>query len=194
MSAISICRALWVVFFAFWLYSGMNTKRTEQRESRITRMAHLAAMLASWALILPDHAFSPPLGSPVFSSGPFAPGALPGQVVGVAITAMSVAFAFWARITLGRNWSGAVTLKKDHELVRRGPYRWVRHPIYTGIWGAVAGTSIATAEVRGVIATVLVLAAYLVKLRKEERLLERHFPEAYPDYRRRTKRLIPLIF
>jgi protein-S-isoprenylcysteine O-methyltransferase Ste14 len=86
-----------------------------------------------------------------------------------------------------------VTLKQDHELIRTGPYRWVRHPTYTGLLLAVLGTAIALGEWRGVIAFVLVTAAFVRKIAIEERFLTRHFGEAYMHYRREVSSLVPLL-
>jgi protein-S-isoprenylcysteine O-methyltransferase Ste14 len=113
--------------------------------------------------------------------------------LGIAVCALGVAIAIWARSILGRNWSGNPTIKEDHELVERGPYRWVRHPIYTGILLALIGTGIARAQVRDVVLFVFSFVALWLKLRVEERLMLRQFPEAYPEYMRRTKALVPFL-
>ena len=98
--------------------------------------------------------------------------------LGVAAVAAGLAFTVWARICLGRNWSGTVTLKQDHELVRTGPYRFVRHPIYTGLLVAIAGSAVVRGEWRAALALVIAFAALWRKLRLEERWLEK--PSAKP--------------
>ena len=110
----------------------------------------------------------------------------------VSLVALGLAICVAARIWLGGNWSGTVTLKQGHELVRSGPYRWVRHPIYTGLLLAVFGTAIATGEWRGIIAVVLFAIAFLHKIRIEERFLIDRFGAAYDRYRDQVPALVPL--
>jgi protein-S-isoprenylcysteine O-methyltransferase Ste14 len=110
------------------------------------------------------------------------------------MTALGVGFAIWARATLGRNWSVAVTLKVTHELIRSGPYRLVRHPIYTGILIAAVGTAVLSNEVRGVVGVLLIFGAYLTKISKEEELMSANFPQAYSEYKASTWKLVPYVF
>ena len=112
---------------------------------------------------------------------------------GFAIVVLGLAFTVWARIVLGRNWSGIVTVKQDHELVTKGPYRWVRHPIYTGLLFAFAGSAIARGEWRGVLAVVIVLAGFWRKLKLEERWMIETFGDAYLRYREKVRALIPFV-
>jgi protein-S-isoprenylcysteine O-methyltransferase Ste14 len=102
-------------------------------------------------------------------------------------------WAIWARLTLGANWSGRVTVKADHELVTSGPYALSRHPIYTGLMVAVAGTALAGGEWRCVLAVLVILLALMVKMGQEEKLMMQTFPQAYSSYRQRVKALIPGI-
>jgi protein-S-isoprenylcysteine O-methyltransferase Ste14 len=106
---------------------------------------------------------------------------------------LGLLFTVWARIVLGRNWSGIVTVKQDHELVTAGPYRWVRHPIYTGLLIAFAGSAIARGEWRGVLAVVIVLAGLWRKLKLEERWMIETFGDAYLRYRAKVRALIPFV-
>ena len=99
--------------------------------------------------------------------------------------------AIWARRHLGSNWSGLVTFKRDHELICTGPYRWVRHPIYTGLLLAVLGTALVLGEWRGILALLLLIVAHTLKARREEALMARHFGSVYEDYRRKTGFLVP---
>ena len=90
----------------------------------------------------------------------------------------------WARVHLGRNWSGSVTVKEGHELIRSGPYRYVRHPIYTGLLAAVLGSAIASGTVRALLGLLIIAAALLRKLRVEERFMRETFPGEYQRYAR----------
>jgi protein-S-isoprenylcysteine O-methyltransferase Ste14 len=97
----------------------------------------------------------------------------------------------WARVYIGRNWSGTVTLKEGHELIRSGPYALVRHPIYTGLLLAFTGTAIACGDPAAVIGLALVLASFLYKLRIEEGFMRAVFPEQYASYAARVPALVP---
>jgi protein-S-isoprenylcysteine O-methyltransferase Ste14 len=92
---------------------------------------------------------------------------------------------------LGRHWSGAVTAKVDHELVRSGPYRRIRHPIYTGVIGMYVGNTLVSGRLQGLLAIAMVAMAYARKIRLEERNLKGVFGPAFDDYRRESWALIP---
>ncbi|MGH7689031.1 MAG: methyltransferase family protein, partial [Gemmatimonadaceae bacterium] len=96
--------------------------------------------------------------------------------------------------TLGRNWSGTVTVKENHELIVRGPYRIVRHPIYTGFTLGMLGTALVIAQVRGLIAMALIVCAWRLKWGVEERFMLEEFGERYADYKKRVSALIPGIW
>jgi len=112
----------------------------------------------------------------------------------VATTALGVGLAIWARLCLGGNWSGTVTLKEGHELIRRGPYARIRHPIYTGFALAIAGTALAIGEWRGVVAFVILFTAHYLKARKEEAWLAREFGAAFEEHRAHTGMFLPKLF
>ena len=98
------------------------------------------------------------------------------------------------RRALGRNWSAAVRIGEDHELIRSGPYARLRHPIYTGVLFMVIGIAISTAQVHALVALAILFVAYIRKTGLEEAILENQFGSAYDDYRKRSWRLIPFIF
>jgi protein-S-isoprenylcysteine O-methyltransferase Ste14 len=114
-------------------------------------------------------------------------------LVGAVLVAAGLAFAIWARRHLGRNWSSSVVLKQDHALIRSGPYRWVRHPIYTGILLALLGTAVTIGELRAAIGFALFVVSFVLKSRAEEKWMREVFPE-YEQYRGNTAALIPGIY
>jgi protein-S-isoprenylcysteine O-methyltransferase Ste14 len=114
------------------------------------------------------------------------------QVLGVVLFGCGLALAVWARVYLGRNWGMPMSQKDEPELVTSGPYRFVRHPIYTGILLALLGTALAT-NLYWLGACVLVGAYFVHSARVEERILADAFPATYPRYRARTKMLIPFV-
>ena len=178
---------LWLVFIAIWIVMAHGGKAVAERESVYSRLSHYLPLAIAIYLLAAPYVPIAPL------SYRFVPLALWPIRLGAALTFAGIAFAIWARIRLAGNWSSDVTLKRDHELTVDGPYRWVRHPIYTGILVALAGTALAVGEWRGVLAVVLAFAAYWRKLRIEEALMRRQFGEAYARYADRVPALIPFV-
>jgi len=113
--------------------------------------------------------------------------------IGVIITAGGLSFSIWARGLLGKNWSQAVTVKEDHQLITSGAYALVRHPIYTGFILGFVGSSVALGECRGLISVALVFGVLLYKLRLEDKWLQEQFGESYELYCQRVSVLIPFI-
>jgi protein-S-isoprenylcysteine O-methyltransferase Ste14 len=120
------------------------------------------------------------------------PGALPGSI-GLLLCLAGLALLLLARFTLGRNWSDLVVIKKDHELVARGPYRWVRHPLYSGFLLAFAGSALTLGSPAAYALLLFCILAFTIKARAEEKLLTRQFPSEYPAYCRRVKAFIPSL-
>jgi len=112
----------------------------------------------------------------------------------VTLTAAGIAFAWWARIHLGKLWSGGVERMADHRVVDTGPYRLVRHPIYTGLLLALVGTALAIAEWRAILAVAFALVSFVRKLRVEERWMREQFGESYRAYCQRTDALVPFVW
>jgi len=150
------------------------------------RIAHLAP-IAAGACLLSWRTPPYPLGLVL----------VPRTAIILAVAASLCVFgllgALWARRTLADNWSGLVTLKEGHELVQRGPYRFVRHPIYTSLLLMVMGSATAAARLAAWLGFLLFAASFWIKIRQEEALMMRHFPEAYPAYKARVKALVPFV-
>jgi protein-S-isoprenylcysteine O-methyltransferase Ste14 len=179
--------ALWVGWAVYWLVAARRVKPTRWRESAGSRALHVIPLFLYAALLMASRAL------PAMLLARFAP---PGRVLplsGTLLVLSGLALAVWARWHLGRNWSGIVTVKRGHELIRTGPYRVVRHPIYTGLLLALIGTAAAIGEVRGILAVACALIGFLFKIRVEERRMSETFAE-YGQYRRQTAALIPLLY
>ena len=114
-------------------------------------------------------------------------------ILGTVLLAAGLGFTVWARRHLGRNWSASVVVKEDHALVRTGPYRYLRHPIYTGILLAFLGMVVAIGEVRGLVALAFAAIAFVVKSRAEEARMRATFPE-YNAYAQQTSAIIPYVY
>jgi protein-S-isoprenylcysteine O-methyltransferase Ste14 len=113
--------------------------------------------------------------------------------VGLALTAVGVGLAIWARLTLGANWSGMVTVKKDHELIRKGLYRWIRHPIYTGILTSFIGTAMIMDHIRGWLGCLIVWATFYFKARREESFLRQEFADGFEEHAKHTGMFLPRL-
>ena len=179
--------AIWIGWNIYWFVAARNAKPNRRRESRLSRLAHITPLGVAIILI------ALPNGRGGWFDARILPRGFAIYWTGVALLVAGLGFSIWARRRLGRNWSGTVTLKEDHELIRTGPYRWVRHPIYTGILLAFLGTAIALCEWRGVVATVLVAVAFLMKIRTEEGWMIETFGDDYRRYRTEVTALIPFI-
>jgi protein-S-isoprenylcysteine O-methyltransferase Ste14 len=113
-------------------------------------------------------------------------------VMGALLFACGIALAVWARLHLGRNWGMPMTQRAEPELVTSGPYRFIRHPIYSGLLTAMLGTALASGLLGLIVVAVLVAYFYYCGT-VEERNLAATFPQAYPQCRSRTKMLIPFL-
>jgi protein-S-isoprenylcysteine O-methyltransferase Ste14 len=180
--------ALWLIWLIYWFIAGRNVKPTQRHESVGSRAAHIVPLiLGAWLL------WAPRLPRGFLGGKMFAP-SVASYFIGVGVLAAGLVFSIWARVHLGRNWSGTVTVKQDHELVRDGPYRYVRHPIYTGLLAAFVGCAIARDEWRGLLAIAIIYAGFWRKLKLEERWMTEQFGEAYLRYMTQVPALIPNPF
>ncbi len=177
---------MWLAWVIYWLVSARNVKRTARRETLRQRLVYVVPTL---------------LLAPIFFWNALAMGLsvrmtdhpLVMYWVGTAILAAGLLFSVWARRVLGRNWSGTVTVKHNHELVETGPYRYVRHPIYSGMLVAFTGSAISWNHWLGVYAVVVFFLAFWLKLLREEQFMRETFGERYAAYCARTKRLVPFV-
>src|SRR6266481_8772834 len=185
--ALDIISGCWVVFITVWLLAAASTKRTVYRESRAQRLRYWVLLVISYLLLLYGRELPYPLNLRVI------PRATPIACAAAFLCVAGLGFALWARVTLGRNWSGVVTLKEGHELVQRGPYRFVRHPIYTGVLIMFFATSLVQLQLAGFAGVLLMFAIFWIKLDREETLMLRQFPELYAAYQQGVKRIIPFV-
>ncbi|HYQ90395.1 MAG TPA: isoprenylcysteine carboxylmethyltransferase family protein [Candidatus Binatia bacterium] len=187
MTPLRAAGAIWSVLAVVWLATSFGRNPAQRRENPLARLSHMLFMAAAFYLLssagstdgllgrrfLPETSWLPPLG--------------------VALTAAGVAFAIWARLHLGKQWSGDVTIRRDHELIRTGPYTHIRHPIYTGILTAMLGTALIVGEVRGLAAVGIATIGFWRKALKEEAFLEEEFGPKFEEHKRRTGFFLPRV-
>jgi protein-S-isoprenylcysteine O-methyltransferase Ste14 len=185
--AAGIIRGCWILFITVWLLAAISTKRAIYRETHAQRLRYWLLFLVACFLLIYRHELPYPLNVGIV------PHAMPIACAAALSCVAGLAFALWARATLGRNWSGIVTLKEGHELVQRGPYRFVRHPIYTGMLAMFFATALIESRLAGFVGVLVMFASFWIKLDIEERLMLQQFPERYAAYKQRVKRIIPFV-
>ena len=168
----------WIVFWIYWLVSAGNSKASVSGGWR-TRVSGVGAV---GVFVIAG----------VLRNGGLAVHNVVLGVVGTVLFACGIALAVWARLHLGRNWGMPTSQRVEPELVTSGPYRFVRHPIYSGLLMAMLGTALVDSLIGLIVVAVLVAYFYYCGL-VEERNLTASFPTAYPEYRSRTKMLIPFV-
>jgi len=173
------------VFALVWLVTSFGRNPAQRRENPLARLSHMLFMGAAFVLLYSSNPVFGPLGRR------FLPETSWIATLGVAITAAGVAFAIWARVHLGKQWSGDVTIRQDHELIRTGPYAHIRHPIYTGILAAMLGTALIVGEVRGLAAVLIATVGFWRKARKEESFLAQEFGPRFEEHKRHTGFFLP---
>jgi len=177
--------ALWILFGLYWLLSALKLKKIKKRETWSQRFRYMLPLVAAWYLLArPETRYGR-------LAARFVPESHGVEWLGVLLTAAGVAIALWARWHLGANWSGIVTLKEGHELIRTGPYRVIRHPIYTGILLALLGTAIAMGKVRGLLAIAVAWLSFYMKARREESFLMHEFGEQFEAHVKQTGMFLP---
>jgi protein-S-isoprenylcysteine O-methyltransferase Ste14 len=180
----------WITFEAYWLISAARTKKSLRVNRSWTAVYALLVLIVLVAVILIARIYgvrslrqfaSVGIIDPVFS------------IAGLVLCALGLGFAAWARAYLGKNWGMPMSVRQDAELVMTGPYRFIRHPIYSGILLAMLGSAL-VAGILWLIVFVLFGTYFVLSARAEERLMTRQFPDQYPEYKSRTKALIPFIY
>jgi protein-S-isoprenylcysteine O-methyltransferase Ste14 len=181
MRAVGLVFAVgWGVFWLYWLVAAFSMKRARlawSRELRIRALILVAAIVLVRVGAFRGHGVN---------TDPWLAG------LGLALFALGLGFAIWARIHIGRNWGTPMMERAEPELVTSGPYRLVRHPIYSGILVAGIGTALALSW-WWLTAVALAGVYFLYSARVEERYLTDEFPDTYPTYKRSTKILLPFI-
>jgi protein-S-isoprenylcysteine O-methyltransferase Ste14 len=180
--SVLISALLWVAMNVYWSIAETKRHQTKSQESAKSRRRHGQLTMAALLLL-----FVPIPGL----TGQFVPDTLTTALVGLGIQIGFNVFYFYARFYLGKLWSGAITIMSGHELIQTGPYRFLRHPMYTGMLGMAAGTAIVSGQYHALLGVALFVLAYIRKIRMEDRVLAAEFGEPYATYRQQTAALIP---
>ena len=178
---------VWVAWLLYWAWSARDVKAPAREDSMRSQLLYRLPMVLGFILLF----MQSPRTTWLYAR--FLPASPLWWYLGMVVLLIGLGFACWARVVLGRNWSADVQVKQGHELVQAGPYRRVRLPIYTGMLLGLAGTSLVLGQWRCLLALALIAASFWYKLRHEERWMRETFGNAYIDYMRRTKALIPWV-
>jgi protein-S-isoprenylcysteine O-methyltransferase Ste14 len=172
----------WVIFWIAWLIAAFTAKASRGQGRGRLGGARIALAIVVVILFRANiHGGSERVDGPVLEG------------IGLALWIAGVALAVWARLYIGRNWGMPMSRREEPNLVTTGPYRFIRHPIYTGIILAMIGTALAI-SLFGLIVVAVIAAFFAYSASREERFLAEEFPATFPDYKARTKLLIPFVF
>jgi protein-S-isoprenylcysteine O-methyltransferase Ste14 len=176
---------LWSVLLVVWVVLWLGMKRAKKRESPLEMLQHAIPVTLGFWLMFGRRENWGWLNERVLPNIP----AL--WLAGLVVTALGIAISIYARLSLGANWSGVVTLKTDHELIRKGLYSRIRHPIYTGILLGMVGTVMIRSYLRSCIGFGMVLTTFYFKARREERFLKQEFGAGFDEHARQTGMFLP---
>lgn len=180
---------IWLTWVFYWWVASRDVKPNEYKESNRSRLLHLILLAVAFLL----------LGLPHGVIRWFNISILPAHYwklwfwTGALITILGLLFTVWSRQYLGRNWSGVITIKHNHQLITEGPYSLVRHPMYSGLLLAFTGTAIGRGDLQGFLAIIIAFGTLLRKLHIEEVCLRKQFGDRFLTYIKQVKALIPFI-
>ena len=180
---------LWCAWYVYWIVSARHRVRNTpeapaKHEPFAGRLLYMVILILGFVLLFGRVRM--PYGQMRLWSASRISDAL-----GLAIQAIGLAFSVWARRALGKNWAARVTIGAKQELIVAGPYRIVRHPIYSGLLFALIGTAVIAVNLNALAGFLLILVSVVIKLRREESALREHFGEAYADYASQVPALVP---
>jgi protein-S-isoprenylcysteine O-methyltransferase Ste14 len=175
----------WMLLMAYWLISAWNLKRMKYIAPANVRFTQLIFLVPGCILLFADSLRVGLLRIAVLPKT----SAIAG--LGVTVTFMGIAFAIWARYCLGSNWSSQVAIRENHELIQSGPYRWIRHPIYTGIIIGAWGTAIVAGQLGAFLGVILITLGLAYKGKQEELNLRALFGDSWSAHAQRTGMFLP---
>ncbi|AFL80292.1 putative protein-S-isoprenylcysteine methyltransferase [Aequorivita sublithincola DSM 14238] len=182
-------RIAWIVFLIVWILGALQTKKTDNQEPLLKRFLwYWLPLIIAGLLLGPTEWF---MGMWIREN--FVEHTDLVGITGASIAWLGTLLACWSRLLLGKNWSVSVQLKEGHELITKGPYKIIRHPIYTAILLLFLGNILIVGDYRGILAIVIVFVSLWRKLKLEELWLAEYFGEGYLIYKAKSKALFPWV-
>jgi protein-S-isoprenylcysteine O-methyltransferase Ste14 len=188
MNTISIEKTMWFATFIYWLVSSFSVKKSVKKQSGWGRILYIFCVLLAFSLLFGNYLNLSFLEKPILPQNNY------WKITGMVLCAIGLIFAIMARIWLGENWSGRITIKENHELIQSGPYALTRNPIYSGFLLAFSGCSMSLGLLKGYLGIFFLVVCILIKISKEEAFMQEVFGEKYRTYKSKVKRLIPIIY
>ena len=182
---INLCA--WYLLLIAWGIGALKNKPVKATEPSASRLLYGICFVSGFVLLFSN---TLPLGG---LRQRFLPRSEWIGLVGIVLSYAGAAIAIWASFILADNWSARITVKIGHELIRSGPYAYVRHPIYSGILLSVVGTALLVSEWRALLAIVLVAISFTMKAKREEAYMTAEFGDLYSDYQQGTGFLLPKV-
>jgi protein-S-isoprenylcysteine O-methyltransferase Ste14 len=176
---------LWIAWAAYWIAAARRTAANRRTESLLTGASYRIPLLIGIILMVFSSVSLPGTAFFLWPLNPFILG------IGDILTVAGMSLAVWARLHLGKYWSGRITLKVEHRVIQTGPYTWVRHPIYSGLILALLGTAISIGTLQAFFGFAFIFVSFLRKLTLEENWLRSHLGTEYELYQKRVRALIP---
>ena len=180
---ITLC---WLTYVLYWFASSFSQKPASEKPNSVVNYIDKFFSLAVVVILVKPDWFG--------LSAVLVENCLASGMAGAMLCVLGLAICIWARRTLAGNWSFSLDFKQDHELVRSGPYQFVRHPIYTGLLSMFLGSALAVGKLGGFVAVAIFLVKCLFRIRREEKLMTKHFPDEYPEYKKSTNALVPFLW
>ena len=176
----------WIIFVAYWIANALSVKATAERKSFASSLSYRIPCLVGGVMVAKFHNLHYPFYLPITPENVFT------YWLGAPVCVAGLAMAIWARWTLADNWSGSIQFKQDHQLIRKGPYRFVRHPIYTGILIMCVAPAVQFGRLHCWLGFLIIGVGLWIKLKQEEVVMMEHFPE-YAAYKKEVKALVPFV-
>ncbi len=188
VNPLQIIEIAWAALGILWLITSLTTKPAVRVQSTSSRVVHIFLLVAAFLMAFDRGLRIGPLARRFVPAAPLV------SYIGLALSLLGIVFAIWARFFIGRDWSGWVTVKQDHRLIRSGPYALVRHPTYFGILLGFLGAALVIGEVRCLVGLALAVIGLRQKSLIEERFMIEQFGDEYGQYKRDVKALVPFIW
>jgi protein-S-isoprenylcysteine O-methyltransferase Ste14 len=188
MTLLEIEKITWLCTGIYWLLAAFNVKKSLKRQTDFKRLVYMCLWVIAWLLLFTDDISFPFLNKPVLLQQKYF------KIAGLILCVIGLLFSVWARIILGKNWSGRIAIKQEHELIQNGPYAYSRNPIYTGFLMAFTGCAMTEGLLKGYISLLFITVGIFLKIIKEEKYMHEVFSGRFDIYKKKVKKLLPFIY